>query len=84
MCRSLEPLIDAAAAREEVRHDDDEQDDPKAGYKRPPKATQFQKGRSGNPNGRPKGAKSLYDLMLEDGRQRVRVKGPYGTKMITS
>lgn len=29
-------------------------DDEKAGYKRPPKHTQFKKGKSGNPKGRPK------------------------------
>lgn len=32
--------------------------DPEVGYGRPPKATQFKPGQSGNPKGRPKGAKT--------------------------
>jgi hypothetical protein len=32
-------------------------DDEKVGYKRPPKATQFKPGKTGNARGRPKGSR---------------------------
>jgi Family of unknown function (DUF5681) len=35
------------------------------GYGKPPKHSQFQKGKSGNPKGRPKGSKSAYTLAME-------------------
>lgn len=39
-----------------------ENDEEKVGYGRPPKATQFKKGKSGNPKGRPKKEKPANDL----------------------
>jgi Family of unknown function (DUF5681) len=44
---------------------------PKTGRGNPPKHTQFQKGVSGNKNGRPKGSKNLSTVLMEAARDRV-------------
>lgn len=46
----------------------------KVGYGRPPKETQFKKGVSGNPAGRPTGARSLHTILAEELRRRVPVQ----------
>ena len=48
--------------------------DYQVGYGRPPKAGQFQPGKSGNPNGRPKGRPSLYEVILEEAARIAKVK----------
>jgi hypothetical protein len=43
------------------------------GYGRPPKATQFAKGESGNPRGRPKGTRTVGLMLQEILRQKIAV-----------
>lgn len=49
-----------------------DEDEP-AGYKRPPKRHQFPPGRSGNPRGRPKGAKGLKQILASEFSQRMKI-----------
>jgi hypothetical protein len=54
----------------------------KVGYSKPPKGSQFKKGTSGNPTGRPKGAKSLNTLAEEQFLKPITVtKNGKKTKM---
>jgi hypothetical protein len=46
----------------------------KIGYRRPPKATRFKPGQSGNPSGRPKGSKNLATVVVKTMRERVTIK----------
>jgi hypothetical protein len=47
--------------------------DCKVGYKKPPEHTRFKKGQSGNPGGRPRGAKNLATLVGQALDQKVSV-----------
>ncbi len=54
------------------KHDDDDRDY-EVGYRRPPKETRYQEGQSGNPNGRPKGAKGLKASLKRELRATITV-----------
>ena len=44
------------------------------GYKRPPKAYQFEPGQSGNPRGRPKGTRNLSTDLAEISSRRISIR----------
>lgn len=44
------------------------------GYKKPPKNGQFKKGKSGNPNGRPKGTKNTLSLIEQILNEKVYIR----------
>ncbi|MFO8126532.1 DUF5681 domain-containing protein [Yoonia sp.] len=53
----------------------DQNDKYPVGYMSPPEHTQFKKGKSGNPKGRPKKKDDLYTLLQRVLKRKVRVSG---------
>lgn len=53
------------------------------GYGKPPKSGQFKSGQSGNPKGRPKGAKNLITVLEEELQAKVPIKELGKSKKVT-
>jgi hypothetical protein len=60
-----------------------EEHDDEVGYGKPPKATQFQKGKSGNPRGRPRQNPGIAELFRKVSKQVVQANGPNGSQRMT-
>jgi hypothetical protein len=61
----------------------DDRDDYQVGYGKPPRHTQFAKGQSGNPRGRPSGSKNLATLVSEALNEMVIVAEDGGRRKIS-
>ena len=53
------------------------------GYGRPPKGSQFQKGKSGNSSGRPKQDPGIAAVFRKVSKQKVTANGPNGQRSMT-
>jgi hypothetical protein len=61
----------------------DKQPDYDVGYRKPPRHSRFAKGQSGNPRGRPPGAKNLKTLLSEALNETVIVSENGGRRKVT-
>jgi hypothetical protein len=53
------------------------------GYRKPPRSTQFRRGVSGNPTGRPKGSKSVGAILNAIARKKITVTSNGRTQKVT-
>jgi hypothetical protein len=58
--------------------------DYEVGYGKPPAATRFQKGQSGNPRGRPRGSRSMGAILDEILERKVTLRDRAGDRRVTA
>ena len=61
----------------------DDEHDYEVGYGKPPRHTRFEPGRSGNPRGRPSGAKNMKTLLSQALNELVLVTEPGGRRKVS-
>ncbi|MBX3521585.1 MAG: hypothetical protein KF807_00105 [Xanthobacteraceae bacterium] len=73
------------AARRAKRNGEpvNDQSDYEVGYGKPPLATRFKKGTSGNPNGRPKGALDFDTIVRREARRKIRLREGNKVRSVT-
>jgi hypothetical protein len=69
MAQSIIKSAAEAPSRPPISNEDEQ--DYKVGYKKPPLHTRFKKGQSGNPRGRPRGAKNFSSVLNDALNERV-------------
>ncbi|THD43467.1 MAG: hypothetical protein E7774_12820 [Bradyrhizobium sp.] len=71
--RRAPPAVDAAVAPQRPQDPEADSQPERVGYGRPPIATRFRPGKSGNPRGRPKGARNLASVVAAAIGERVAI-----------
>src|SRR5712671_2990614 len=82
MLRADAALMTSPTRRRTQMPPDDERDY-EVGYGKPPRHTRFEPGRSGNPRGRPPGAKNMKTLLSKALNELVVVTEPGGRRKVS-